>query len=334
MNQRVSVIIPCYNGEKTIDQAIESVYSQSYTDTELIVVDDGSTDRSKEKILAWQDVFYNAGLSLLYVYQENKGPGGAINTGLKYVTGKYLTLLDADDRYLPGSIQKRVDCLEADETIAVVRTNGWTVNGDNRWLFVQSSDEMKDEDVFSALIFGKTNNWAGSYMVRTKQLFRFYPDREILPSRFGQNLQILLPVTYKQKCAFINEPLMEYVRQPESLTAAVSESEAKRKENRNADGYRDIFLRMIDAVVDDPAEKEYYITGFYRAFYKRAISRALICHDWAGMREGYQKLKEYTTPDIDDKIVYFSLLCPAYAYVLRVLRKLNHLYKNNGCDLY
>ena len=175
MDNLVSIIIPCYNGEKFIDNSIESVYIQDYSPIELIVVDDESTDGSAERIQAWQSKFAEKGNNLKYVYQKNRGPGGAIDTGLKYVTGTYLTLLDADDVYLPGAIRKKVEFLDTHSDYVGVRNNGWRVSGANRHLFITDPEEKKLTDLFTALSFGKTNNWAGTYMVRTDVLFDAYP---------------------------------------------------------------------------------------------------------------------------------------------------------------
>ena len=144
MQKTVSVIIPCYNGENVIDRSIESVYIQECDYIiELVVVDDGSTDESKRRIHSWKSSFKSKGYILKYVYQENLGLGGAINTGLKYVTGEYLTLLDADDCFLEGSIKKRADFLEANPDYVGVRTNGWQDKHGERKLFVTNSEEKK-----------------------------------------------------------------------------------------------------------------------------------------------------------------------------------------------
>ena len=132
---KVSVIIPCYNGESVVNRSIESIYNQSYGNIELIVVDDGSIDNSKEVILGWKGKFLNKGYVLKYVYQKNRGLGGAIDKGLKYVTGEYLTLLDADDYYLPESVLKRAEFLDNNPEYAAVRSNGWMVSGEERRLF-------------------------------------------------------------------------------------------------------------------------------------------------------------------------------------------------------
>ena len=97
-----------------------------------------------------------------------------INTGLKYVTGEYLTLLDADDCFLQGSIQKRKDFLDNNPDYAGVRTNGWADKNGERKLFDQDPERTTNTNLFNGLIGGRATNWAGSYMVRSNLLFEFY----------------------------------------------------------------------------------------------------------------------------------------------------------------
>jgi glycosyltransferase involved in cell wall biosynthesis len=99
----VSVIIPCYNQAQFLHEAIESALAQTYSNREIIVVDDGSTDNIAEVVRRYSTV--------CYVYQENAGPSAARNTGLKQSHGEYLVFLDADDRLLPEALEIGVDCL-------------------------------------------------------------------------------------------------------------------------------------------------------------------------------------------------------------------------------
>lgn len=216
--EKVSVIIPCYNGAGFIDRSLNSIYLQEYPSIEIIIVDDGSVDQSKEKALKWKQKFAIKNIELKYFYQENQGIGSAINSGLKLVTGDYIILLDVDDEFLPGAINEKVEYLQKHSDINVVRSNGWIIRKDLKYLFVYDETEKSNEDIFLALLRGETNNWAGSYMVRTKALFDFYTDREIYKSRFGQNLQFLLPLAYKNKCGFIDKPQMNYIQQDNSLS--------------------------------------------------------------------------------------------------------------------
>lgn len=87
----ISIILPCFNSEKTIRRTIESVLNQTYKDFELIIVDDGSTDCSASLILNYKDD------RIKYFFQNNSGQGAARNVGINKSTGKYISFIDSDD---------------------------------------------------------------------------------------------------------------------------------------------------------------------------------------------------------------------------------------------
>ena len=99
----ISVIIPTFNYGKYIKRAIESILTQTYQDVEIIVVDDGSTDNTREIIRSKQSD------KIRYFYQENKGAPSARNKGIVESKGKYIAFLDADDEWLPTKLEKQVD---------------------------------------------------------------------------------------------------------------------------------------------------------------------------------------------------------------------------------
>ena len=94
----ISVIIPLYNKESSIAQTLQSVFSQEYSDFEIVVVDDGSTDNSVEIVEAICDS------RIRLIKQENGGPSKARNTGVKYAKGDWVVMLDADDELLPNAL--------------------------------------------------------------------------------------------------------------------------------------------------------------------------------------------------------------------------------------
>jgi succinoglycan biosynthesis protein ExoV len=105
----ISVVIPLYNKERTIERAVRSVMAQTFQDIELIVVDDGSTDASVDRLLA-TEVPAPPGFQL--VRQANAGPGAARNTGARHARGKYLAFLDADDEWRPEYLARAVAALQ------------------------------------------------------------------------------------------------------------------------------------------------------------------------------------------------------------------------------
>lgn len=106
-----SIIIATYNREKYINIAIESVIKQTVTDWELIIVDDGSTDRTRQIISP-----YLQDKRIKYIYQENQERSVARNTGISSSSGEYICFLDSDDYYLPHHLQAFVDYLKNNET--------------------------------------------------------------------------------------------------------------------------------------------------------------------------------------------------------------------------
>lgn len=325
MDSKVSIIIPCYNAEQYIDVGIQSIYEQDYPAVELIVVNDGSTDSSEEKILKWVDKFTNKGFELKYFRQDNQGQAAATNLALKYVTGEYLTLLDADDYFLPESISKRVRFLNENPDYAGVRTNGWMLRDDKKQLFIISQKEKEITDMFSALIFGQTNNWAGTYMVRTDVLFSVYSDRSIYTSRFGQNIQILLPVAYGRKFGYIDEPLMAYVIHENSHSQAVSAEQQFQKDEANQEGYRDIYIHVMNVVLQSPSENEKYRNAFDASYYRCGMLRAIKYQKFELIEERYRLLTATGLVTMDDRIAYFSAKKSPVAFGLKVIRKLKSI---------
>ena len=109
----VSVIIPAYNQSAFIGQAIHSVLDQTFPDWELIVVDDGSSDRTAEVVAQFDDP------RLHYVFQENRGLPGARNRGIECARGAHLAFLDADDAFHPRKLEWHVAHLESDLEIGL-----------------------------------------------------------------------------------------------------------------------------------------------------------------------------------------------------------------------
>ena len=113
----ISVIIPVYNGDRYIVQAVESALSQTFTNLEIIVVDDGSTDRTQQVLQSYFD-------RIRYIYQENQGVAAARNMACQLAQGEFLAFLDADDYFLPSKLEKQLACFDHDPALDMVQT-GW-----------------------------------------------------------------------------------------------------------------------------------------------------------------------------------------------------------------
>ncbi len=112
-NPRISVVMPVYNVEDYVGAAIESVLSQSFTDFELIIVDDGGTDDSIAICRGFTDP------RICIISQANRGLAGARNTGIAAARGDYVALLDSDDRWHASKLMMHFIHLEADASVDV-----------------------------------------------------------------------------------------------------------------------------------------------------------------------------------------------------------------------
>lgn len=116
----ISVIIPVYNSEKYIPIAIDSVLEQSYSNYEIIVVDDGSTDNTRQKLQPYKK-------KIRYIYQENQGSAAARNVGISLAKGDLIAFLDADDFWtIPDKLSKQVALFEDNPTLGCINT-GWKI---------------------------------------------------------------------------------------------------------------------------------------------------------------------------------------------------------------
>lgn len=121
----VSVIMPAYNVEPYVGEAIRSALAQTLTDLEVIVVDDGSTDGTAQAVrtLARQDS------RVKLVQQANRGLAGARNSALRASRGDFLALLDSDDVWEPAFLEEQLDILHARPDVDIVTGNGWYLGG-------------------------------------------------------------------------------------------------------------------------------------------------------------------------------------------------------------
>jgi Glycosyltransferases involved in cell wall biogenesis len=116
LTPRVSVVIPTYNHAQYLRFALDSVINQSYANTEILVIDDGSTDGTAQLIKSY-------GSKVDYIYKENGGTPSALNLGLSLATGKYICWLSADDHLLGEKIAKQVALMESDSNLGFSYTS-------------------------------------------------------------------------------------------------------------------------------------------------------------------------------------------------------------------
>lgn len=134
--EKVSVIMPAFNAEKTIGEAICSVKSQTYKNLELIIIDDGSKDGTA----AIADSMSSEDERICVLHIENGGVSNARNIAIKRCTGKYIAFIDADDKMCPNMLQKMVEAMQDD--VDLVCTGFMVVSPHGEDLFSQSPTDL------------------------------------------------------------------------------------------------------------------------------------------------------------------------------------------------
>lgn len=120
-----SIIIPTYNRGYTLARALDSLLAQSFANWEAWIMDDGSTDNTKEVV----EAYLNRGYAIHYIKKENKGVAKTRNKALSYVNGTYVTFLDSDDWYKPNHLESRDTILSKNPKVDLLH-GGFIVLGD------------------------------------------------------------------------------------------------------------------------------------------------------------------------------------------------------------
>lgn len=221
----VSVISPCFNGERYLKGFLDSVLQQSYPHIELILVDDASTDHSVEIAQSYEKRFAEKGITYQILRrEENRGAAAAINVGLKHYHGQYMMWADSDDILLPDNISEKVRYLEAHPEKDYVLCQMVSVNENDldtpAFLWKRTVEDGNDpmlEDLLLArnVVYGQC-----VVLVRRTSFEKAIPSNSIYESRQGQNYQLLFPLAYCCRCGYIDKVLAKYVVHDDSHSNA------------------------------------------------------------------------------------------------------------------
>lgn len=288
-NPLVSIITPCFNGEAYLDRYFSSILNQTYAPLELIFINDGSTDRTEEIAVGYRTALEQRGIQFTYLHQENAGQAAALNRGLKLFQGEYLTWPDADDEMMPDCIEKKVAYLQAHPELDMCICKVLQVNEDDAQTPIGVLERVvatETDNLFEDLIFLKNVFYVpGGYMVRASAVDAAIPDREIYPGRGGQNVQILLPVSYRGKFGYIDEVLYKYFVRTTSHSHSINTTE---KTIRQCELFETLLLETLKRM---PAEAYMQYETRIRKNYSRVrFGNALDTRDPRLISQYYQEL--------------------------------------------
>ena len=199
----ISVVIPTYNRQHLVIEAVESVLAQTYSDFEIIVVDDGSTDDTAAKLRPYLD-------RLQYVVQQNRGVAAARNTGIRRAQGEFICFLDSDDLWEPGKLEAQLRFAKDHPEYALISTEIRGFDADKKFVGQSKASmyEIRNGLVSEHLLFG---NWiqTSTVMVRGTCLDEVgWFDEDV--GQFGEDWLLWMRVASKFPIYFLPEPLVLY----------------------------------------------------------------------------------------------------------------------------
>jgi len=306
INKLVSIISPCYNGERYLHRFLDSILAQTYSNFEFIIINDGSTDSTGKILNSYIEPFSLKGVKYIIINQENRGPSEAINQGLKIFNGDYLSWVDSDDILFPRYIESKVTFLEKNTDCGLVISKTSVVNENNlsKEIAIRQRIKPKGRDtLFEDLIIGKNVYYApGGYMLRSSCFLDVNPGRSILsPPETGQNFQLLLPISYKYKCGYLDEVLYTYVIRQNSRCHIMKPFE---KAKKRYDVGRYVLRNIIESM--NIPDEGYYLRLIECRYIHWLMGISVKYKNLPLFKEQIKKLKEIDMCTLKDLIFYWK----------------------------
>jgi len=142
LNSLVTVIIPAYNHEKYIVGCIESIINEDYANIELIILNDGSKDKTADKILEYEEKCKKRFIDFIFIDKKNEGLSKTLNKGIELSKGKYICCIASDDMMMSGRIKKQVKFMEERESV-ISCGNAFVIKNNKKTDISVIDDELK-----------------------------------------------------------------------------------------------------------------------------------------------------------------------------------------------
>lgn len=200
----VSVVIPTYNYGKYLPDAIESVLSQTFKNYELIIVDDGSTDNTKEVVRP-----YLKNTRIRYHYQENTGQSSAKNVGIKLARGDFIAFLDADDSWLPDKLELQMKLFQANPALGVVYSRRLFIAEDGNDIYHEQPKKLYAGNVLYPMFMYGNHFLCSSTSVVRKECFAKVGlfDQALEAS---EDFDLWLRIAIHYPFDFVDKPLIKF----------------------------------------------------------------------------------------------------------------------------
>ena len=216
----ISVIMPMYNAEKYIAQAINSILGQSFREIELIIIDDKSTDQSRSIV----ESFLSKDSRIILLTGSAQGAAAAANKGMKIARGKYISFCDADDLFSDNSIESQVNYIESHPEAGATCAKFAMMDslGGN---IVEMVNENEPSDITEELLSGVTRTHACTFMVRKEIIEMLGGYREFFVSGYDIDFQLRLA----EACKVVYLPIVTYLYRLHDTSIVHTQSSSKRE---------------------------------------------------------------------------------------------------------
>jgi glycosyltransferase involved in cell wall biosynthesis len=199
----ISVIIPSYNSACFVPQAVQSALAQTYGRVEVIVVDDGSTDDTKERLAPLDS-------RIRYIFQKNGGPSKARNRGIKEAQGDLIAFLDADDLWLPEKLAKQWAVLQTNSEAALVHTDVYQLYAhSSESAYVYLGRERFSGWCYTEFFWGNRIQ-TSTVMITRRCIEQIGSFDESIQGASTEDLDLWLRIARHYPLTYVNEPLVFY----------------------------------------------------------------------------------------------------------------------------
>ena len=251
-NPKVTVLMSVYNGEKYLQEAIDSILGQTFKDFEFLIINDGSTDKTGEILKSYNDPRIK-----IINNEKNIGLTKSLNIGLRIAKGEYIARQDADDISMPERLEKEVEFLEQNRNVGLVGTDYLFINEKGKVIHIvkclNGSRELKAK-LLEGNQFGH-----GSVMLRRECIDKVGVYREEF--KFAQDYDFCLRIAEMYDVANISEPLYKWRIDSKSISVAKKALQdkyallaielAKERKKIGKDKFQSLNKEEIDKYLDE-----------------------------------------------------------------------------------
>lgn len=239
-NTKITVLMPVYNGEQYLREAIESILNQTYKEFEFLIINDGSTDSSRNIILSYKDNRIR-----LINNEKNIGLTKSLNKGIKLANGEFIARMDADDISLPERLRKQLDYMKQNPRVGFCGT--WYKNFNNINRIVKTPQKL--ENIRVSLFF-KNSLGHSTVMIRKEHLLvnGLYYDESM---EKAQDYSLWVRLSEYTECYNLPEVLQLYRVYPEQISIS-----SRKSQDNNADHVR---LYQLKKIGIKPTQSEWQI---------------------------------------------------------------------------